>query len=71
MAKSESVLTKSSIARMAGNIAAGLVDAGKPEHLRWVAEQSVKLARLIAEETERTEPEDAEKAVDGGSAGTA
>lgn len=49
-------LTDSSIARMAGNIAAGLVmdrSARTDETFAEVARDSVKLARLIAAELDR------------------
>jgi hypothetical protein len=55
-------VTDSSIARMAGNIAAGFVQAASSNftgaddaYLAWVAKQSVKLAHLIAKELVPTE----------------
>lgn len=52
--KSQSTISESTIARMAGNIAAGLVvDSFTPEKL---AKESVEIARAIAAEVERTKP---------------
>ena len=53
---SEKTISASSIARMAGNIAAGIVTCPSvglnPDNLSRVAETSVKLARLIVAEIE-------------------
>ena len=54
-------ITKSSLARMAGNIAAGMVgqayyfEANEDERHALIAVDAVKLARLIAQEVERSE----------------
>jgi hypothetical protein len=55
-------ITASSIARMAGNIASGFVQAAASnptgaddQYLRWVAERSVQLAWLIALEVKKAE----------------
>lgn len=53
------LITASSIARMAGNIAAGMI--GHPRYhdgipLHGIAETSVRLAYLIASEIEKHEP---------------
>lgn len=64
-------ITESTIARMAGNIAAGLIipqwwktlEAKEPEMISYIAKTSVRLAREIADQTveqlaevERTQP---------------
>jgi hypothetical protein len=52
----------STVARIAGNIASGLMaqvifqDYKPVENGRWIAAQTVALARLIIAEVERTEP---------------
>lgn len=54
----EKFITESSVARMAGNIAAGMVEpVGRQfedNEFSEIARRSVKLARMIAKELERT-----------------
>lgn len=45
----------STVARMAGNIAAGLLHGQVSYTHEWVARQSVAIARAIVAEVERTE----------------
>ncbi len=48
-------ISESTIARMAGNIAAGMTQLHSTDPT-YVARQSVKIARAIAAEVERTAP---------------
>ena len=52
------LITASSIARMAGNIASGMVphiSNLEDDKLRWIAERSVRLAYFINSEVEKCE----------------